>query len=468
MEEKRTKILATIGPSSSSVTMLSRMIKSGLNAARLNFSHGTHEEHQQLIKNIRSASKKIGQPIAILQDLQGPKIRLGNLPEGGVNLVEGKLISFNTGIEKYVEGEAFPVTYKQLHKDMKAGQRILMDDGILEAECVSVKGRVVTAKVVAGGILKSHKGINLPDSTISTSSFTNKDHEDLLFGLENGVDWVALSFVTSRVVVDQVRKLIRAKCKTLGTVEPKIIAKIERAEAVQNFIDILDAVDGVMLARGDLGIEIPFEQVPIIQKEFIEICRQTGKPIVVATHMLDSMTNNPRATRAEVSDVANAIIDHADAVMLSQESATGKYPNIAVQTMAMIARETEGSRLDDINFYQIHNVQDIATSIAQTLHVMAENEQIDYIVTSVTYGEVAQKINVFRPSVPIVMACPNETIARQMMIRAGIYAVVMDDNPGSFVSRMERKLRSLKMINSKNKVAYVTAGTDGEVSLIIR
>lgn len=468
MEEKRTKIVATIGPASSSVSMLTRMIKSGLNVARLNFSHGTHKDHKHLMKNIRIASRKAGRPVAILQDLQGPKIRLGDLPEEGVKLIAGKTIQFNTGIEEYKEGGPFPVTYKQLHKDVKVGHRMLMDDGIMDAECTSVRGRMITAKVKNGGLLKSHKGINLPDSKISTSSFTNKDHEDLLFGLENGVDWVALSFVTSRAVVDKVRKIISAKCRSLGCVEPRIIAKIERAEAVENFVEILDAVDGIMLARGDLGVEIPFEEVPILQKEFIEICRQTGKPIVIATHMLDSMTTHPRATRAEVSDVANAIIDHADAVMLSQESAMGSFPNVAVQTMAAIAHETERSRLDDINFYQIHDIPDIATSIAQSLHVMAENDQIDFIATSSTYGDVARKINIFRPNTPIVVACPNDTVARQMMMRAGIYSVVMDDAPGSFVTRMERKLRKMKMINSKSRVAYVTASPGGEVQLTIR
>lgn len=468
MEEKRTKLVCTIGPASSSVSMLSRMMKAGMNVARLNFSHGTHKDHKQLVRNVRAASRKTGKTVAILQDLQGPKIRVGDLPEEGVKLRKGQKISFNTALKEYKTGDHLPVTYAQLHKDVKKDHRILMDDGRLEAKVTAVRGRTISATVVTGGVLKSHKGMNLPDSKISTSAFTTKDHEDLLFGLEQGVDWVALSFVTTPDVIHKVRGVIRAKCRSLGTVQPRIIVKVERREAVERFIEILDAADGIMLARGDLGVEIPFEEVPILQKEFIEICRQTGKPIVVATHMMDSMVASPRPTRAEASDVANAVIDHTDGVMLSAESATGQYPAVTVQAMATIVRETEESRLDDITFYQLHNIPDIGTGIAHALHVLAENDQIDFIVTSSTYGDIAQKINVFRPNAPIILACPNGTIARQMMMKAGIYTVVMTDEPATFIHRMQRKLRALKIIKTKHKVAYVTLAPSGEIQLTVR
>lgn len=468
MEEKRTKIVCTIGPASSSVPILTRMIKAGMNVARLNFSHGSYKDHASLIKHVHAASKKAGQRVAILQDLQGPKIRAGELPEGGIKLSKGQSITFSTEAKEYQTNGPIPVTYAQMHKDVKAGDRMLMDDGLIEAECERVRGRTITAKVKVGGDLKSHKGINLPDTHISQSPFTKKDHEDLMFGLEQGIDWVALSFVNSREVVDKVRNIISAKCRSLHCVPPKIIVKIERKQALDNFVEILDAADGIMLARGDLGIEIPFEEVPIIQKEFIEVCRQTGKPIIVATHMMDSMTENRRATRAEVSDVANAVIDHADGVMLSQESAVGAYPVVAVQSMALIIREAEESRLDDISFFQIHDIPNIGTSIAQSLHVMAENEQIDFIVTSASYGDIAQKINVFRPNAPIVVACKNATTARQMMLRAGIYAIELTDEPGTFVHRAEAKLRRLKMIKKNHRVAYVTMTPSGEIQLTIR
>ncbi len=463
---RRTKIVATIGPASSSVRVLTRMINAGMGVARLNFSHGTHPQHKSLIRHIRSASHKTGKEVAILQDLQGPKIRVGELPEGGIELKRGEKVVFRTGVDGY-EHDEIPVTYDQFHKDVKKDHRIYLNDGRLEAIVQSVRGRRVHAKVKTGGTLTSHKGINIPDSNVSTPSFTKKDHEDLLFGLEQGVDWVALSFVTSEEVVLKVRKIIRAKCRSLGSVMPKIIVKIERREAVDGFLEILNAADGIMLARGDLGIEIPPEEVPIIQKEFVEICRQAGKPAVVATHMLDSMTDSPRATRAEISDVANAVIDHADGVMLSAESATGEYPDLAVRTMADVIDETEASRLDDINFYQWHNIPDVSTSIAQNLHVMAENGQIDMIVSSATFP-LSSSLNIFRPNVPIVMACPNKAVARQMMLRAGVYGMVLKDDPATFINRAQNVLRKRKLISKTDRVAYILATPSGEIQLTVR
>ncbi|MFH1711912.1 MAG: pyruvate kinase [Patescibacteria group bacterium] len=468
MEEKRTKIICTIGPATSSVSMLTRLINAGMNVARLNFSHGTHPDHKKLMTHIRQAARKTDKIVGILQDLQGPKIRIGTLSED-VKLSVGQRISYNSASDEFKPGDKhLPVTYSNLHRDVKKGHRIFMDDGKLEAEVTTVRGRIISAKVVAGGMLKSHKGMNLPDSKVSTSAYTKKDHEDLMFGLENEVDWVALSFVESAAVVQKVRKIILAKCRSLGTVPPRIIVKIERRAAVENFLEILAAVDGVMFARGDLGVEIPFEEVPIIQKEFIEICRQTGKPIVVATHMMDSMVESPRATRAEVSDVANAVIDHTDAVMLSAESATGQYPVVTVKAMNTIIEETEASRLDDIGFFQLHNIPDLGTSMAHAIHVMAENDQIDFIATSSTYGDIAQKINVFRPNAPIVIACPNASVARQLTLKAGVYTTVLTDEPGTFVHRMEAKLRRMKLVKTKHRVAYVTAAPSGEIQLTIR
>lgn len=466
--QRRTKIVATIGPASSSVSVLARMAQAGLNVARVNFSHGTHEEHAILFKSIRTASKKTGIDLAIMQDLQGPKIRLGILPVPGLTLSAGEKIAFSTTIEEYTTGGALPVTYKNLHKDVKKGDRLLLDDGLIETKIISVKGKIIQTIVKIGGHIFSHKGISAPDSIITEDSFTQKDREDLLFGLAHEVDFVALSFVTSPNVVERVRTIIQSTCRAQKITPPKIVVKIERKEAIDRFVDILNVADAIMIARGDLGVSIPPEEVPVIQKEFVEICRQAGKPVIVATHMLESMTVNPRATRAEVSDVANAVFDHADATMLSGETATGKYPYITVQTMAAVIDEAEASRYDDISFYQIHDVHDIPTSIAQALHIMVENEQIDLIVSSTSYARVASAITIFRPNAPIILACYNQAIARQMLLRAGVHGVVLEDNPGTFIARMETKLRKEKFINKKTRVAYLLESSGGEIQMVIR
>lgn len=466
--QKRTRIVATIGPASASVPILARMIRGGMNVARLNFSHGTHADHKRLIRHIRTAARKVGTEVSILQDLQGPKIRVGALPEDGVYLKSRQVITFSTGVDEYKEGSHLPVTHKNLHKDVKKGHRMYLDDGLMELEVQSVRGRVIKAKVLIGGVLYSHKGMNLPDSTLTVASFTKKDELDLAFGLEQGVDLVALSFVTSPDIVKKVRRKIQAKSYSLKQPAPKIFVKIETQEAVNRFTSILEVADGILLARGDLGIELPFEEVPIIQKEFIEICRQAGKPIIVATHMLQSMTVHPRATRAEVSDVANAVIDHADAVMLSAETATGKYPYLTVHTMATVIEEAEKSRLDDITFYQLHGLDDIETAFAQALHIMCENDHVAGIVTAMSYGSIAHMINSFRPNVPIHMACSKKEMARQAMVRAGISPFVLNDDPGTFVMRAERYLSKQKKIPARKKIAYLTSSPSGEIQLTIR
>lgn len=466
--KRRTKIIATIGPASSSLTVLCRMIRAGMDVARLNFSHGTYADHKVLLKHIRQAAKKEEKTIAVLQDLQGPKIRIGNVPKQGIELSKGQKVKFASGQEDYKNDDVLPVVYDKIHKDVKKGHRLFINDGFIETVVESVRGKIITAKVIDGGLVESHKGINLPDSVVSAPALTKKDHEDLLYGLEIGVDWVALSFVTSADDIKKLRKIIDAKCRLLGRISAKIIAKIERAEAIEHLESIVDASDGIMIARGDLGVEIKPEQVPIIQKEMIEICRQAGKPVIVATHMMESMTKNPRATRAETSDVANAVIDHTDAVMLSAETATGEYPYTSVRAMSAIINEAEYSRFDDISFYQLHDIEGLPASIARTVHVMAENKQIALIATSSSFSSVASSINIFRPNVPIIMACPNEAVSRQMILRAGIHPIVLADANGTFILRMERVLRNKKMLKKNSKVAYVTALPSGEVQLIVR
>ncbi len=466
VSKARTKIVATIGPASSTVTMLTRMIKAGMDVARLNFSHGTYDDHEMLMKHIRSAARKTGERVTILQDLQGTKIRVGVLPDEGIELKKNQAIEFEYSENPY-DGDIIPVTYTLLHRDVKKGHRIFLDDGLIELHVISIRGKKVKAKVILGGTLLSNKGINIPDSVLTSKSFTKKDHEDLLFGMNHHVDWIALSFVTDVNVVTEVRKIIQNHAKKHKLPEPKIMVKIERREAVESFLNLLEVVDGVLIARGDLGIEIPFEEVPIIQKEFVEICRAAGKPVIVATHMLDSMTKVRRATRSEVSDVANAVFDHTDAVMLSAETATGDFPYASVQVMETVIREAEASRMDDISFYRMHEIHSPELAIAQSVHVMAENGQIDAIVTSANYGTAPQKINVFRPNVPIFMACKDESQARQVMMKSGVQSFVLDDAPGSFVHRSMSALRRKKLIQAKQKIAFVIRGPKGDLHLSI-
>lgn len=345
MKEKRTHIVCTVGPASEKPTMLEKMMRAGMDVARLNFSHATSKDHARLIRSIRAAAKKVKKHVPIIGDLQGPKIRLGILPESGVDLPQGGTVALTTATDKFVEGR-IPVTYKNLHKDVKKGHRILIEDGIFELVVSGVSGRNIQTKVVNGGKVTSHKGMNFPDSILKVSAITAKDKDDAMFGIQKGVEWLALSFVTSAVSVRALRAFIK-KQTPKGKPLAKIIVKIEKHEAIDHFDEILKATDGIMIARGDLGVELNAEEVPIRQKEIIHACRHANKPVVVATQMLDSMIRNPRPTRAEVSDVANAVFDCASAVMLSGESASGKYPLQAVKMMAKIVKEAEGSCYDD-------------------------------------------------------------------------------------------------------------------------
>ncbi len=344
--QKRTKIVCTIGPASAIPTKLLQMIKSGMNVARLNMSHGTYASHRSMIKMISVAAKKAGEPVALLADIQGPKIRLGILPEAGVDLKNGSVVIFTTASDTYRDG-ILPVTYKNMHRDVKVGDRVMIDDGILEVKVTKVNGKEVSAKVVNGGKVTSHKGMNFPDTTLKVSPITDKDKKDVAFAVKQRVQWIAMSFVTRPEDVRTMRKLIRSVSVGRVIDSPLLIVKIEKHEALKRFDEILKVADAIMVARGDLGVETPAEDVPLRQKEMIAKCRAAGKPVVVATQMLDSMIRNPRPTRAEVSDVANAVIDGAQAVMLSGETATGKYPVEAVAMMQKIILDTEASKFDD-------------------------------------------------------------------------------------------------------------------------
>lgn len=411
-QTKRTKIICTIGPASNSPTKLRRMMKAGMNVARLNLSHSTHPEHRKLIRSIRSTAKTLNEPIAIIGDLQGPKIRVGDLPEQGIKLQKGKMVEI-------------PVTYPNLYRDVKKGHRILLDDGLLEGNCVSGRKGFLKFKVKVGGKLTSHKGMNFPDSMLRVSAITEKDKRDAAFSVQQQLEWVALSFVTDPKDVRRMRKIL-AKAAKKGQALPKIIAKIEKHEAIDGFDKILKEVDGVMVARGDLGIEIPAEQVPLAQKNIIDRCREQAKPVIVATQMLDSMIRNPRPTRAEVSDVANAVIDHTDAIMLSGESATGKYPVEAVQTMARIVRETEESSFDDIPIEESARMAElIEDAISGAANLLAHTVDAKMILVATMSGNAARMVSRYRPELPIVATTATEYVRHQLNISWSVMPVAL-------------------------------------------
>ena len=336
MSSKKTKIVATVGPTSETKEMLHSLAVAGVNVFRLNFSHGTHADHLARLTTIREINEEFGLNLAILQDLQGPKIRIGLVAEKDGVLIEAgnKLILSNTEVLGTAEKVSTP--YDGMYNDVKIGDRILMDDGKLEVLVTGIDGSDVVTQVVYGGLLKSKKGVNLPNTRVSMPSVTQKDYEDLDFGLEHDVEWVALSFVRTASEVIKVKEYIANKGKFA-----RLVAKIEKPEAIANIDEIIEAADAIMVARGDLGVELPAEEVPMIQKMIVEKCNKAGKPVIVATQMLESMIESPRATRAELNDVANSVLDGADAVMLSAETASGKYPLLAVESMSRTIEKVE-------------------------------------------------------------------------------------------------------------------------------
>lgn len=460
---RRTRIVATIGPASGSVSMLTRMMAAGLDITRLNFSHGTHEDHKDYIAHIRAAARRAGKCVAILQDLQGPKIRIGNIEP--MELADGEHITLVPGA-KALKGE-IPVSLPSFTKDVKKGDRILMNDGFIELVVTGKKGKKVLARVVQGGPLTAHKGVNFPDSHVSGSAFTEKDHEDMLFGIKHGVDYIALSFVEQPKEVEHIRDIVARASKKAGVLPPRLIAKIERKEAIENFIDILPFIDGVMVARGDLGLEIPFEEVPVIQKELVEMCRIAGKPVIVATHMLESMTKNIRPTRAEVSDVANAVIDHTDAVMLSAETASGEHPYAVVQTMDRVIRETEYSYLDDMETDRY--TEDVRAIFAQTLHRLASAGAIAGIAVQAENDALVRKAGVYRPQIPLFVFCHSDEIARRYLLHSGMFPVITKKiGAGSFEMAGHQELIRQKCVSKKDQIAFIHESADGKLHLTIK
>ncbi|CAM3920527.1 pyruvate kinase [Lederbergia lenta] len=417
---KKTKIVCTIGPASENPEILHQLIESGMNVARLNFSHGDHEEHRSRIVNIRETAKKIGKNVGILLDTKGPEIRTHEMEGGSLNLEAGTELIVSM---KEVLGtvEKISVSYPGLINDIHTGSTILLDDGLIALEVIDTlrdKNEIVT-KVLNTGTLKNKKGVNVPGVSVNLPGMTEKDAKDILFGIEQGVDFIAASFVRRASDVLEIRELLE---KNDGS-HINIIPKIENQEGVDNIDEILEVSDGVMVARGDLGVEIPTEAVPLVQKQLIQKCNEAGKPVITATQMLDSMQRNPRPTRAEASDVANAIFDGSDAVMLSGETAAGDYPVEAVQTMHNIALTAEQALnhkdiLSGLSKNSDHNMTDaICQSVAHT----AINLEVSAIVTPTESGHTARMVSKYRPKAPIVAVTANEHVVRRLSLVWGVY-----------------------------------------------
>ena len=399
---RRAKIVATIGPASESEQALESLIKAGMNVARLNFSHGTHQEHEAKIARIRSVSEKLGLPVGILQDLQGPKIRVGKLTEPLQLAVDEQVCLYATQDKAPQTGDQLiPVDFRELFDSVQTGDRLLLDDGRLALEVLTAEGRVVHAKVLVGGTLSSHKGINLPGVKLRIAGFTEKDKADLAFGISQGVDAVAISFVRSAEDVKTVRAAIEEFSEGNGRrIMPLLIAKLEKPEAMNELDAILDIVDGVMVARGDLGVELPPERVPSIQKHIIRSAIARAKLVITATQMLESMIQNPLPTRAEASDVANAIFDDTDAVMLSAETASGAYPTEAVAMMSRIVKEAEAHFGEWGSRHQVGNVglgESDAATMARAANVLAEDPEVRAVAVFTTRGRSAWLMSKARP-----------------------------------------------------------------------
>jgi pyruvate kinase len=433
------KIVATIGPSCNDESTLKGLIDAGLDVARLNFSHGTSEEHASRISLIRELSRKTGKSITILQDLQGPKLRVGKINNGTVSLKAGQTVilspnDFNPNRDQ--NGPVcVPFEFPDLEKVVRKGSHILLDDGHLELEVYNINGQEIETKVLLGGDLSSHKGVNLPGAQLTIPGFTEKDRADLAFGLEQGIDAVAISFVCTANDIETVRAAIREMSPR--RIDTPIIAKLERPEALENLEAILKAADGVMVARGDLGVEMSPAVVPIAQKKIIQAANHAGKIVITATQMLDSMINNPRPTRAEASDVANAVFDGTDAVMLSGETASGKYPLESVQMMDLIVREAEMhfSEWGIMPRIPDEESEDDATAITRAARELAHDRSVTAIAVFTQTGRTSLLMAKARPRVPILAFTPDEKTYRRMGLYWGVTPFLVP-----FASTMEEML----------------------------
>jgi pyruvate kinase len=449
----RTKIVCTLGPASSTKEQLRGLVQAGLNVARLNFSHGTHEQHAQLVARVREVADELGCPVAILGDLQGPRIRIGDLPVP-VDLADGDDLTLVHEQEERTPGE-IPVTYESLADDVKVGDRILINDGLLELIVLEVAAPRVRARVVHGGPLKSHKGLNLPGVQVSAPSLTDKDRADVAFAVEHKLEYLALSFVRRPEDIDGLRALVPR--------EMLIVAKIEKDSALESIEAILRATDAVMVARGDLGVELPFEEVPGAQKRIIALANREGRPVITATQMLESMITHPRPTRAEASDVANAILDGTDAVMLSAETAAGAFPRLAVEAMGRIIREIEarppvGYRREDRRAVA-DGVVPTEDAIAAATVAAAHSLGAPLVVTITKSGFTARVVSSHRPDVPVLALTDSPRTCRQLALVWGVIPQLVPsvESYEAMIEEARRAIRERELASTGDRIV-VTAG----------
>ncbi len=466
--KKKTKIICTVGPSSSTPEQLKALIANGMNIARLNFSHGTHEEQLAKIETIKKVREELGVPVALLLDTKGPEIRTKLLEnDEKVELEAGQ--TFTLTIRDIIGNkEIVSVTYDQIVEDVKAGNRILIDDGLIELLVKEVTATDVICEVVNGGSLGNRKGVNIPSVNINLPGITEKDREDIIFGIENGVDFIAASFVRNAQAVRDIRAILDEY-----NADIQIISKIESEEGIDNIDEIIKESDGIMVARGDLGVEVPVESVPKMQKAIIKKCNDAYKPVITATQMLDSMIRNPRPTRAEVTDVANAIYDGTDAIMLSGETAMGKYPVEAVRMMANIARETEENLDYDyfIDEKQHHRSRGISSAICYSSVATAHTLQSKAIVASSMSGYTTRMLSKFKPEASIVGLSPNEAALRRMQIYWGVTPVRIDleNDTDKLLDTAVEKAVELGYVEKDDTVvltAGVPSGKEGRTNMI--
>ena len=419
MIRRKTKIVCTLGPATESAEGIASLIEAGMDVVRLNFSHGDREDHREKIRRVREVSKKADRQVGILQDLGGPKIRLGKLPEEGVHLDVGSTVAL--GVDGQTEDGVLPVSYPYLLEDVGIGERILLADGLAELEVSEVINDRLLCRVVIGGTVTSRKGVNLPQANLRVAAFTEKDRDDLEVGLEEGVDFVALSFVRHEDDLAPLRERISQQDHP-----PMLIAKIEKPQAVDRLQPILEVVDGVMVARGDLGVEMPPEKVPMIQKEIIAAARRAGRPVITATQMLRSMVDSPRPLRAEASDVANAVLDGTDAVMLSEETAIGNYPAEAVRVLDRVAKEAEPKidHADMLTDSLSPSVPNLTGAISRATCELAASIGAAAIVTTTTSGGTARLVARHRPAAPILGMTTSAEVARQLSLSWGVIPAV--------------------------------------------
>ncbi|MDP2277078.1 MAG: pyruvate kinase [Nitrospirota bacterium] len=455
MNTRKTKIVCTIGPASSSRETIRSLIRKGMDVARLNFSHGDHDTYKKISKIIKDESAKLKKAVAILQDLQGIKIRVGLVINGSAELKKGAEIFLHSGKEVSNDKHIF-ISYPALRKDVKIGDRILFDDGLIQANVTGKTRDGLRMKIVEGGVLKNKKGVNLPRVKTTLPSFTDKDKNDLSFGLTIGVDYAALSFVRTASDVRVVKGWLKKRHASLP-----LIAKIEKPEAIDDIDSILDEVDGIMIARGDLGVEISPEEVPIIQKMLISKANEKGKLVITATQMLESMTEHSRPTRAEATDVANAVIDGSDALMLSAETATGKYPVIAVKMMDRIIRYTESQSLarhDYSGFAMLFS--DFSGAVAEAACTAAEDIHAKAIVAFTQSGFTARLVSKFRPEVPIIGVTPYDNVKRRMSLYWGVTSMLIShvSNTDIMIQKVEKLLIASKIAKKGDNIV-ITAGS---------